>query len=89
MVGRGEKGLRKRDWQIGAVVNLSHSPEALPGLDEYYCLALDRVNHQSNDNVAVLHWTSPRGCQRSQDAVNVKDIKPSGLCRYLKFINNS
>ena len=33
-----------------------------------------------NDNVAVLHTTSPRAFQRSQDDVNcTEDVKPRGL----------
>ena len=32
-----------------------------------------------NDNVAVLHTTSPRTFQRSQDDVNCKDVKLPGL----------
>ena len=34
------------------------------------------MNGNRNDNVAVLHTTSPIAFQRSQDDVNCKDVKP-------------
>ena len=39
-----------------------------------------------NNNVAVLHTTSPRAFQRSRGDVNCKDVKPCGLGSILSHL---